>query len=222
MYRRGSNPSSYPSTLEPEAIFISALAHYSYCPRRCALIHVESLFDENLFTLKGAQLHERADKPMVRAERGQRVDRALPLWSDRLGLRGFADVVEWPEGKPYPVEYKSGEPKNIRHGSIQLCAQALCLEEMLGLAVDCGALYFFAPKQRIEVLFDENLRTETLTTIQAVRALLDDGQKIPPPVNDRRCPKCSLIDACQPAAVLNARGEDYYRLFAPLPTMELP
>ena len=199
MYRRGSNPSSYPSTLEPEAIFISALAHYSYCPRRCALIHVESLFDENLFTLKGAQLHERADKPMVRAERGQRVDRALPLWSDRLGLRGFADVVEWPEGKPYPVEYKSGEPKNIRHGSIQLCAQALCLEEMFAMSIARGAVFHAASKRRREVQFTPELRGLVERAI-AELSMMVEAQRVPPAVFKPACEDCSLYEVCLPQA----------------------
>lgn len=183
---------------------ISALAHYSYCPRRCALIHVEHLFDENLFTLRGQQLHERTDQPITRTERGIRVERALPLWSDVHGLVGQSDVVEWRSGRPYPVEYKSGRPKNTRHGSYQLCAQALCLEEMTGLQVPEGALFFFETKERIAIAIDEGLRAEVLQAISDVREItsrVEPTSELPPPVADKRCRNCSLLDACMPYAV---------------------
>jgi len=187
--------------MNPEPVMISALAHFSYCPRRCALIHVEHLFDENLFTLKGARLHERADTPSTRNERGVRVERALPLWNDDIGLVGQADVVEWRESRPYPVEYKSGKPKNTRHGAYQLCAQALCLEEMTGQEVPEGALYFFETKERIPIAFTGDLRAEVLEAVQFVRAILNEERTLPPPVADNRCRNCSLIDACMPFAV---------------------
>ena len=206
-----------------EQVMLSALAHYSYCPRRCALIHVEHLFDESLFTLRGAKLHERADQPTSRAERGVRVERALPLWNDRLGLVGTGDIVEWREDQPYPVEYKSGKPKNTRHGSYQLCAQAFCLEEMTGKGVQEGALYFFESKERIAIQFDADLRDEVLGAIEQVRLItnrIELTDAVPPPVADNRCRNCSLVDACLPFAVQKAGAPP--DLFTPRREVELP
>jgi len=203
---------------------ISALAHYSYCPRRCALIHVEHLFDENLFTLKGQRLHERADQPATRNERGIRVERALPLWNDRLGLVGQADVVEWRDGRPYPVEYKSGKPKNTRHGSYQLCAQAMCLQEMTGIDVPEGALFFFESRERIPIPFTADLVEEVLLAIEEVRKITERTQpqsELPSPVADNRCRNCSLLDACMPFAVDRALAKPS-NLFNPRPEVNLP
>src|ERR671921_686889 len=123
--------------LEEDIVLISALEHYSYCPRQCALIHVERVFDENVFTLRGRRAHERADAPNTTGENGVRIERALPLWSDELGLNGRADVVEFPaDGGIVPVEYKHGPRRERKHDDLQLCAQALCLEEMLGARVE--------------------------------------------------------------------------------------
>ena len=111
---------------------ISALEHYSYCPRQCALIHAEQVYDENVFTLRGNRMHERADEHSTRIENGVRMERALPLWSDNLGLVGKADIVEFEgDGTVRPVEYKPGARPVTIHDDIQVCAQALCLEEML-------------------------------------------------------------------------------------------
>lgn len=193
--------------MTPDPIMISALAHYSYCPRRCALIHVEHLFDENLFTLRGTRLHERADQPTTRSERGVRVERALPIWNDRLGLVGQADVVEWRQDQPYPVEYKSGKPKNTRHGAYQLCAQALCLEEMTGKDIPEGGLFFFETKERIPIALTSDFRSEVLEAVELVRQILRDTNNLPPPVADNRCRNCSLLDACMPFAVDRARAK---------------
>jgi len=178
---------------------VSALEHYSYCPRQCALIHVEQTFEENLFTIRGSLLHERVDSAQVTLVDGIRVFRGMPLWSNRLGLRGKADAVEFrPEG-PYPVEYKSGRRLGP-HADYQLCAQALCLEEMLGGSVRAGAVYHHASRSRYEVVFDAGLRNQTVAMINAIRDLLKH-QRLPPPVNDARCPNCSLIDACLPGGI---------------------
>ncbi len=178
---------------------VSAIEHYSYCPRQCALIHVEQTFEENLFTVRGKLAHERVDSGVDAAIRGVRTERSLPLRSLRLGLRGKADVVEFrPEG-PYPVEYKSG-PRHGIHADLQLCAQALCLEEMLGVPVPRGALFYYATRTRHEVHFGERLRQLTETVIEAVRAMLA-AQIVPPPANDARCRNCSLVDACLPDVV---------------------
>jgi len=192
---------------EERVVMISALQHHSYCPRQCALIHVEQVFDENLYTLRGHRVHKKAheDDPGVTVEEGVRVERGTPLFSERLGLIGKADVVEFhpdgtPEGTPYPVEYKSGPRRESRHDDVQLCAQAMCLEEMLGKAVPRGAVYHHGSRRRREVRFDSGLRELTEETVREVRRLLTEG-RVPPPVADARCPKCSLLDACMPFAL---------------------
>ncbi len=178
---------------------ISALEHYSYCPRQCALIHVEHVYDENLYTLRGNRAHERAHDPDESAsEEGVREERGMPLFSERLGLVGKADVVEFDvSGTPYPVEYKAGPRKENRHDDLQLCAQAFCLEEMLGHDVPRGAVFHHSSRRRREVVFGDTLRELTEETIRAVRELISTST-VPPPVADARCPKCSLFDACMP------------------------
>lgn len=177
---------------------ISALEHYSYCPRQCALIHVDQTFDENVFTIRGRLAHERVDSEANTTRPGVRVFRSVPLWSDELGLRGKADVVEL-RPEPYPVEYKVGR-RVARHADLQVCAQALCLEEMLGVPVTRGAIFYWSARRRVEVSFDEDLRVETRRAIDAVRDILR-SQVLPDAPNDGRCPNCSLLDACLPAAV---------------------
>jgi CRISPR-associated protein Cas4 len=191
---------------EPVPVLLSALSHYLYCPRRAGLIHLESVWEENVFTVRGRLAHERADEATTRTENGVRVERALPLWSERHGLSGTADVVEfYPDGAVIPVEYKSGKRRDQANHHVQLCAQALCLEEMLGITIPEGALYFPATRRRQSLAFDHALRSETIATIARLRALLQAAGPLPPPVNDRRCPNCSLNDACVPAVVHAAR-----------------
>lgn len=196
-------PTALPDIWEPEEdpleVPISALEHYSYCHRQCALIHVEQTFDENLYTIRGKIQHERVDSNDGRAERGIRVIRSMPLWSASLQLRGRADVVEFRSEVPYPVEYKSGRYKKP-HADIQLCAQALCLEEMLGVAVPKGAVYSQSERRRHEVVLDRTLRETTLAAIEGVRTLLRE-QRVPEAPNDARCPQCSLINSCLPSVV---------------------
>lgn len=181
---------------------ISALQHYLYCPRQCALIHVEQLWAESRHTAEGRLLHERADQPRAERRRGVRTVTAMPLASARLGLSGIADVVEFhssSEGEiPYPVEYKRGRPKTHRADEVQLCAQALCLESMLGTAVAEGALYYGQTRRRVAVAFDAGLRQLTCDTITATRALLAAGSTPRATYVPRRCDACSLIDLCQP------------------------
>lgn len=189
---------------EEELVAISALQHYAYCPRQCALIHVEQTFDENLFTLRGRRAHEKVDEAKGRRREGVRVEHALPLWSERLGLVGRADAVEFhPSGPAYPVEHKVGPRKERRADDIQLCAQALCLEEMLQAPIPRGAIFHHASGRRREVLFTAQLRAETEDCVAQVRALLSEG-RLPPPVADARCPPCSLLDACMPFALMTA------------------
>ena len=189
-----------------DIVMISALEHYSYCPRQCALIHVERIFDENVFTLKGRHAHERVDSGMGSTVKGGRVERGTPLWSDRLGLAGKADAIEFhDDGTMVPVEYKSGARRASRHDDLQLCAQAFCLEDMFTRAVDRGAIYSIKTHRRREVVFDNELRDETRDAIESVRALLNSTGALPPALNDGRCPHCSLIDACVPATLVKAR-----------------
>lgn len=180
-------------------VLISALEHYSYCPRQCALIHVEQTYDENVYTIKGTLAHERVDSGDGAANRGVETARGLPLWSDRYGLRGKADVVEWHDGVPYPVEYKVGR-RHGQHADVQLCAQAICLEEMFSKPVPRGAIYYGATRKRHDVIFDDDLRAHTLSLVAAVRAMLIT-QTLPPALDDARCPNCSLINACLPTII---------------------
>jgi CRISPR-associated exonuclease Cas4 len=183
---------------EDKAIPISALNQYAYCPRRCALIHVEQTFDDNVYTMRGRDLHERTDQQEESGwEEGIRVERALPLWSRRLGLIGKADVVEFHGETPYPVEYKSGNRRQFDNDDLQVCAQAICLEEMTGLSVPRGAIYHHSSRRRREVVFDEYLRTRVAEAVAMIRAMLQ-SRSLPPAVNDKRCDHCSLHEACMP------------------------
>ncbi|PSR16783.1 CRISPR-associated protein Cas4 [filamentous cyanobacterium CCP3] len=182
-------------------LMISALQHMAFCPRQCALIHLEQVWEENLYTLRGQRVHEKVDVPDHELIEGVRVERAMPLWSHRLGLTGIADVVEFlADGTPYPVEYKSGSKKAREADDIQLCAQAICLEEMLGCPVPRGAIFHHASRRRREVVFDDGLRSHLFTTIADLTALIA-SPTLPPPVADARCKDCSLIEACLPYAL---------------------
>ena len=180
-------------------VLISALEHFSYCPRQCGLIHLEQTFDENIYTIRGQLAHERVDAGEVELTEGIRVERAIPLWSDRLGLRGKADVVEFRPNGPYPIEYKVGPPRG-KHADVQLCAQALCLEDMLGVSVLRGAIFHVATRRRREVEFSESLRDRTTGLVEATRQMLVT-QVLPLPVNDARCDHCSLVESCLPDVV---------------------
>ncbi|MDN5753457.1 MAG: CRISPR-associated protein Cas4 [Nitrosospira sp.] len=184
-----------------DVIMISALQHFSYCPRQCALIHVEQQFSSNVHTARGDAVHARVDEPGWETQPGARVERVLPIWSDRLGLTGRCDVVEFRhDGSIYPVETKHGPRKAKAHDDLQLAAQALCLEEMTGKIVARGAIYHHSSRRRREVVITDALRRQVEEITAAVRALLASG-RLPPPVNDARCKECSLKDICQPEAL---------------------
>lgn len=187
---------------ELELVMISALQHYSYCPRQCALIHQEQTFTENLYTLRGRRVHAHVDEPSTHIEEGIRVERALPLIHKGLGLIGKADIVEFlPDGTPCPVEYKHGPRRKKLHDEIQVAAQAMCLEEMTGRQVPNGVIYHYSSRRRREVVITAELRDRVSDTTAAVRDLLRTG-KIPSPVDDRAlCRACSLRDTCQPDLV---------------------
>jgi CRISPR-associated exonuclease Cas4 len=189
-----------PAWADADLVMISALQHWSYCPRQCALIHIEQAWGENLYTLRGRHVHEQVDTPGGELVYGVRVERALPLWSDVLGLIGKADVVEFlADGSPIPVEYKHGPRRVSRHDDLQLAAQAVCLEEMFARPVTRGFVFHHGSRRRREVTFTAASRANVAEAIIAVRAMLRAG-KLPPAVNDARCDKCSLRESCLPTA----------------------
>ncbi|MBB4312991.1 CRISPR-associated protein Cas4 [Roseospira marina] len=181
---------------------IAALQHMLYCARQCALIHVERVWEENRLTAEGRVLHDTVDQRQQHRRRGVRVVTALPVYSLHLGLSGIADVVEFhqgPEGEtPYPVEYKRGRPKAHRADAVQLCAQALCLEEMTGRPVSEGALFYGETRRRQGVAFDTDLRALTEDTVTRVKVLLAETTLPPPTEDSRRCRACSLNEPCRP------------------------
>jgi CRISPR-associated exonuclease Cas4 len=212
-----------------DLIPLSALQHYLFCPRQCALIHVERLWAENVLTAEGRILHERSDKAGQASRGERRIVQGMPIRSRALGVAGVADVVELTRAgrgwRPYPIEYKRGRPKAHRADEVQLCAQALCLEEMFSTAVPEGALFYGKVRRRHVVAFDDELRDLTRAVAAATWALLGAGRTPPPVYEKKRCDTCSLKGLCQPkrlqrpgpvAAWLRARIE------AAEPPSELP
>ncbi|NCC23151.1 MAG: CRISPR-associated protein Cas4 [Alphaproteobacteria bacterium] len=191
--------------IEGEPVPLSALQHAVYCLRQAALIHLERLWEENRFTAEGRVLHEVTDKGGQRKIKATRRVNALPLASRRLGIAGVADLVEFFEegGREvaYPVEYKRGKPKPHRADEVQLCAQALCLEEMTGNPVREGALFYAETKRRLIVEFDEKLRRLTCETIESLREIFRTLKTPPPEYRAARCRACSLYDICRPKDV---------------------
>ncbi len=188
-----------------DPIPVSALQHAVYCLRQAALIHIERLWDENRFTAEGRVLHVATSEPGDRYSRGVRRVSALPLASRRLGLAGVADVVEFHRDggggeTSYPVEYKRGKPKTHRADEVQLCAQALCLEEMTGRAVPEGALFYGETRRRVVVRFDDALRRLTEETAGALREIFATGRTPPAQYEGRKCRACSLLEKCRPQA----------------------
>lgn len=187
------------ATREDELVPISALQHMLYCPRQCALIHVERQWAENRFTAEGRILHKRADAGVGERRGNMRIERGVPLRSLRLGVAGIADVIEIrDDGRLYPVEYKRGRPKTHRADEVQLCAQAMCLEEMLSVTVPEGALFYGRKRRRKAVIFDISLRALTEQTAVETRRMLATGTTPPPEYAPRKCNACSLRDVCQP------------------------
>lgn len=195
-----------------EVVALSALQHWIYCPRQCGLIHLEQAFEENIHTARGQAVHHLVDTPGYEIKSGVRVERALPVWSDRYNLIGKADLVEFhPDGMVYPVEFKHGAKRQKLHDDIQLAAQAMCLEEMLGRPVPTGAIFHASSHRRREVLITPALRQLVIETADAIRSMLSSG-KLPPPVNDARCDQCSLKDICQPEALSERARQHRQRL----------
>ncbi|MDP1680434.1 MAG: CRISPR-associated protein Cas4 [Burkholderiales bacterium] len=195
-----------PTMINPDPVSLSALQHWIYCPRQCGLIHLEQVFADNIHTARGQAVHHLVDTPGYEIKSGVRVERALPVWCDRLNLIGKADLVEFhPDGSVYPVEFKHGAKRQKLHDDIQLAAQAICLEEMLNRPVPKGAIFHATSHRRREVVITPELKKLVEETVAAIRAMLTSG-KLPPPVNDARCRECSLKEICQPEA-LAAQGK---------------
>lgn len=204
---------------EDDLLPLSALQHLFFCERQCALIHVEQLWTENLFTAEGRIMHDKVHEEN-RATRGNvRVEYGVPLRSLRLGLVGKADAVEFRraggspsvEWRPFPVEYKRGKPKGNDCDKVQLCAQALCLEEMMHISVPCGTLFYGKTRRRQDVTFDERLRSKTEAAAERLHTLIESG-RTPMPVWEPKCKHCSLRHLCMPEVVAKGRSVDRYLL----------
>ena len=199
---------------EDDLIPLSALQHLIFCERQCALIHVEQAWDENRFTAEGRIMHERVHEAGEESRGSVRIARGVSIRSLRLGLIGKADVVEFHRvergrWRPFPVEHKRGKPKPDESDKVQLCAQALCLEEMLGVEVPSGAIFYGRTRHRLEVAFDEALREATEKAAGQVHELIGSGNT-PKPVYTKKCKSCSLIDQCLPQALYKKRSVKAY------------
>jgi CRISPR-associated exonuclease Cas4 len=191
--------------VEDALVPVSALQHYLFCPRQCALIHIERIWTEDGATAEGRLLHERVDtgRPDLRA--GVRTVRGLVLRSLAHGLAGKADAVEFVDGVPSPIEYKRGRPKAHRADEVQLCAQALCLEEMFGHAVPDGALFYAQTRKRSRVAFDDELRALTVRLAAETRAMIAAAHT-PAPRATPACRRCSLVEQCNPKRLEKPRA----------------
>lgn len=203
---------------EEDLIQLSALQHFVFCERQCALIHIEQVWSENLFTAEGKIMHEKADSNKFESRGNVRIDYSVPLRSLRLGLSGKADVVEFHKMEdgtwlPFPVEYKRGKPKTDDCDRVQLCAQAICLEEMLKVEIKEGALFYGQTRRREDVAFDDRLRTETENISRKVHNLIASGIT-PKAEYSKRCESCSLLDLCLPKTCGKTKSVSKYLLTA--------
>jgi CRISPR-associated exonuclease Cas4 len=197
-----------------DLIQLSALQHYAFCSRQCALIHVEQVWSENRLTAEGRIMHEHVHDEGDESRGDVRIERGASLRSLRLGLIGKADVVEYhrqADGtwQAFPVEYKRGKPKPDHSDKIQLCAQAICLEEMLNVSIPAGALFYGKTRRRLDVDFDEALRQETEAAAIKTHELIDAGIT-PAPVYAKRCESCSLMAECMPKTIQKKRTVESY------------
>ena len=182
---------------------ISALQHIQYCERQCALIHIENVWTENVFTAEGRVMHDRVDGGGHETRGCVRTAYSLRLRSLRLGLTGQADVVEFNrQGSgvwlPYPVEFKCGHPKANDCDRVQLCAQALCLEEMKGVPVEAGALFYGETRHRLDMAFDAELRAKTEALSARLHAFIEAGVTPVAAYEKGKCDHCSLLENCLP------------------------
>lgn len=186
----------FPEMTEP--LPISGLQHLVFCPRQWALIHLEQVWEENRLTAEGRLLHERADLPGQSRRNDRRTARGLMLESQRLRLTGRADIVEF-RPEPFPVEYKRGKRKPTDCDVVQLCAQALCLEEMLETSVPEGAIFYGEPRRRLEVVFTPELRSQVETLVATMHQMYA-SHETPPAQPGGHCQRCSLVNLCLPKA----------------------
>lgn len=206
------------SYTEDDLIQLSALQHFVFCERQCALIHIEQVWSENLFTAEGKIMHEKADSNKFESRGDVRIDYSVPLRSLRLGLSGKADVVEFHKMEDgtwlsFPVEYKRGKPKADDCDRVQLCAQAICLEEMLNVEIKEGALFYGQTRRREDVVFDDRLRTETEDISRRVHELITSGIT-PKAEYSKKCESCSLLDLCLPKTCGKTKSVSKYLLTA--------
>lgn len=190
----------------PNSLPISALQHIIYCKRQCALIHLDQAWAENHFTAEGRAMHDRAHDGPDESRPNIRIARGLPIRSEKLSIHGICDVVEFhQDGQIIPVEYKRGKPKAHRADEVQLCAQALCLEETMDTSILKGFLFYGKPRRRTQVTFDAELRKLTMETATNLHYLIGIST-LPPAVYEKnKCGACSLYDLCQPRATTSAR-----------------
>ncbi len=192
---------------EDQLLPLSALQHWLYCPRQCGLIHLEQAWAENKFTAEGQVLHHKAHEGADESKAGVRITRSLPVRSFNLGISGQCDIVEFhADGRVVPVEYKRGKPKSHRADELQLCAQAMCLEEMLGVQISSACLFYGENRRRTAVEFDETLRQLVSETATALHSMIASRQTPLAEYEARRCDACSLIELCQPKAMRFKRG----------------
>ena len=187
--------------MDEDLLPLSALQHYAYCPRQFALIHLEQVWEENRFTAEGRRLHERVDSGVAEQRLNMRYERGVLLLSRQYRLSGKMDLLEIEAGNPpryFPVEYKRGKPKQADWDRIQLCAQALCIEEMRNTTIEEGAIWYWEVRKRESVIIEGELREVTVAVINAAHAMLASGKTPPPLKDDKRCRACSLIDICAP------------------------
>lgn len=197
-----------------DLIQLSALQHMVFCPRQCALIHIEQTWAESRLTAEGRIMHEHVHEEGRESRGDIRIEYGVSIRSLRLGLVGKADVVEFhreTDGswRPFPVEHKRGKPKPDHSDMIQLCAQALCLEEMLDVHIPGGAIFYGRTRRRLDVAFDDALRRETEETAKRVHTLIESGQT-PSPVYAKRCESCSLVADCLPKTIQKRRSVENY------------
>lgn len=201
------------SNKDVRLIPLSALQHYAFCPRQCALIHNEQVWADNFLTAQGHILHQRVDSAEPETRNGIRFERAVMVSAEKLGLTGKLDLLEkeLKTKKLTPVEYKKGKAKSDNWDKIQLCAQGLCLEEMTGQAVNEGYLWYWKTRKREYVAFDDKLRQETFDIINKVRKIFISGN-LPKPKYEKKCKACSLIDICNPKVIQQDNSANYINL----------
>jgi CRISPR-associated exonuclease Cas4 len=201
---------------EEDYIPISALQHVLFCERQYALIHLEQVWEENLFTAEGRILHERVDVTHHESRRDTKTEYGMALCSRKHGLIGKADVVEIKKNKSggyveiTPVEFKRGRTKPDDWDIVQLCAQALCLEEMFSLTIRSGQFYYLQEHRRSDIELSDEIREKTLETIERVRRINASKQTPVPVYNKKRCDRCSIFDLCMPK-VVNKGGKNVMR-----------